>query len=157
MCGSAYADSIGVRGAVADTKSEEDFEAYEVFVVADLPWGWDTDGGSRIQTQIEITGGALRAAGETGFLGTLGPRLAFVTDRITFDLNVGVAALGRTRFGDQDFGGRSQFIGQAGLSFALTKRLNAGIRYRHMSDVDMHDGHDLNLVLVESSWDYLER
>lgn len=156
MCGPAHADSIGVRGAVADTKSDEDFQAYEVFVVLDLPWAWDR-GTSRIQTQLEVAGGALDAAGETGFLGVLGPRVAFVTDRLSLDAGVGVAALGETQFGEQDFGGSSQFIAQAGLSVAVTSRLNAGLRFRHMSDAEMHDnGEDLNLVLLELSYDYLE-
>lgn len=156
VCGPVHADSIGARGAVADTQSDEDFQAYEMFVVLDLPWAWNR-GASRIQTQLEVTGGVLDAAGETGFLGTLGPRVAFVSDRLSLDVGVGVAALGETVFGEQDFGGSSQFIAQAGVSFALTRRLNAGLRFRHMSDAEIHDdGEDLNLVLVELSWDYLE-
>lgn len=156
ICAPAYADSIGVRGAIAETNSDEDFDAYEVFVVFDLPWAWNA-GTGRIQTQLEIAGGVLDAGGETGALGTLGPRVAFITDRVSFDAGAGVAALGETEFGDKDFGGSSQFILHTGLTFTLTERLNAGVRYRHMSDADIHDGEDLNLVLLELSYDYFER
>lgn len=154
-CGSAYGDSIGVRGAVADTQAKEDFEAYELFVVLDLPWAW-SQGESRIQTQLEITGGVLDAAGESGFLGTLGPRIAFETGSVTLDVGIGVAALGETEFGEHDFGGRSQFTAQTGLAVAVLERLNLGVRYRHMSDANIHDGHDLNLLFLELSYEFNE-
>ncbi|HSH42018.1 MAG TPA: acyloxyacyl hydrolase [Arenicellales bacterium] len=157
MCAAANADSIGVRGAVADTKSDEDFDAYEMFVVLDLPWAWRDRGTSRIQSQIELTGGVLDTAGQTGFLGTLGPRLAYTGERYSLDVGVGVAVLGETEFGRQDFGGSSQFIAQAGFSLGLTDRIDAGVRFRHMSDADMHHGEDLNLVLLEMSYEYLQR
>lgn len=157
MCGPAHADNVGVRAAVADTKTAESFEAYELFVVLDLPWTWD-QGATRIQSQLEATGGVLDAAGKTGFLGTLGPRLAFVSDRFTFDLGAGVAVLGTTRFGRHDFAGSSQFIPQVGLGYAVTERFNAGIRFRHMSDAGIHDdGQDMNLLLLELSYDYFEQ
>jgi len=152
-CGQAYGDAIGARGAVADFTADEDFEAYELFLVLDLPWSW-SQGETIIQTQLEITGGVLEAAGESGFIGVLGPRLAIQSEAITLDLGAGVAALGETDFGEQDFGGSSQFIVQAGLTVAVLDRVNLGVRVRHMSDADLHDGEDLNLVLLEASYDF---
>lgn len=154
-CGPAYGDSIGVRGAVADTQAEEDFEAYELFVILDLPWAW-SQGESRIRTQLEITGGVLDAAGKSGFLGTLGPRIAFETVSVTLDVGIGVAALGETEFGEHDFGSRSQFTAQAGLAVAVLERLNLGVRYRHMSDADRHEGQSLNLLFLELSYEFNE-
>lgn len=154
-CGPVYADSIGVRGAVAEIGSDESFDAYELFVVFDLPWGWNP-GTVDIRTQLEVTGGVLDAAGETGLLGAVGPRVALVADRISFDAGVGAMALGETEFGEQDFGGGSQFTFHGGITFAVTERFNAGVRYRHISDVGMHDGDDLNLLLLELSYDYFE-
>jgi opacity protein-like surface antigen len=154
---SAYADSIGGRVAVGEGNAEEEFDAYELFLVFDLPWGWDR-ANSRIQTQIELTAGMLEAADQDGFLGTLGPRVAFQTERVSVDVGIGVAVVGETRFGRQDFGGKSQFTFQTGLAFGLTRNINAGIRYRHMSDAEIHDnGGDLNLILVELSYDFNER
>lgn len=151
MCGPVLADSIGARGAVADVKSEEDFGAYELFIVVDLPWAWSR-GASSLQTQLEVTGGILDAAGEQGFLGTLGPRLALVTDRVSLDVGAGVAGLGETEFGRHDFAGSFQFIAQTDLGIALTRRVNAGVRYRHMSDGNINNGGmELNLVLLELS------
>lgn len=156
-CGTTYADNIGIRAAVADTKTAESFEAYELFVVLDLPWAWD-QGAMRLQSQLEATGGVLDAAGETGLLGTLGPRMAFIADRLTFDVGAGVAVLGTTQFGRHDFAGSSQFIAQVGLGYAVTGRLNAGIRFRHMSDAAIHDdAQDMNLLLLELSYDYFEQ
>jgi len=158
MCATVHADSIGVRGAVASTTADEDFKAYEMFVVLDLPWTWHDRGASRIQAQLELTGGVLDAAGRSGFLGTLGPRLAYTTDRYSFDAGVGVAVLAETEFGRQDFGGSSQFIAQAGVSVGLTDKINAGVRLRHVSDADIHDDSEvLNLLLLELSYDYRER
>jgi hypothetical protein len=157
MCATVHADSIGVRGAVVSTTADEDFDAYEMFVVLDLPWAWRDRGTSRIQSQLEITGGVLDAAGQSGFVGTLGPRLAYTTERYSLDVGVGVAVLGETEFGRQYFGGSSQFIAQAGMSLGLTDRINAGVRFRHISDADIHDDSEvLNLVLLELSYDYRE-
>lgn len=158
MCAPVYADSFGVRGAVSESNTDEDFEAGEVFVVLDLPWGWG-DQGLRAQTQFELSAGALHAADETGFIGTLGPRMAFTSGSVTLDLGLGVAGLGETGFGEQDFAGSTQFIAHAGLAFALTRRFNIGVRYRHMSDAETHeeDGEDLNLVLLEASYDFRDR
>lgn len=155
-CGQAYGDAIGARGAVANFTAEEDFEAYELFVVLDLPWSW-SQGETIVQTQLEITGGVLEAAGDSGFLGSLSPRLAIRSEAITLDLGVGVAALGETEFGETDFGGSSQFIVQAGLSLALLERFDLGVRLRHISDAGIHDGEDdLNLVLLEASYEFNE-
>lgn len=151
----AYGDSIGVRGAVSDLDADESFDAYELFVVFDLPWAWHPEA-LHIRTQLEVTGGILDAAGETGFLGAVGPRVAFIADRVSFDAGAGVVALGETEFGDHDFGESSQFTLHAGLTYALTERLNAGVRYRHIFDASMHDGEDLDLVLLELSYDYFE-
>ena len=154
---SAYADSIGVRGAIGEGNTEEEFEAYEGFLVFDLPWAWEQGPTSRLQTQLEITGGVLDGGGVSGFMGTLGPRLAFVTERVSVDFGIGVAVLGETQFGAQDFGGKSQYIAQVGLAFGLTQRVNAGIRWRHMSDAETHEnGGDLNLILLELSYDFHE-
>lgn len=151
--GQAYADAIGVRGAVHDFQANEDFEAYEAFVVLDLPWAWSS-GETVFQTQLEVTGGVLEAVDESGFLGTLGPRLAIQSGAFTLDLGVGVAALGETRFGRQDFEGSSQFIAQAGVTATLMDRFNLGVRVRHMSDADIHGGVDLNLVMLETSFNF---
>jgi hypothetical protein len=155
ICSPVYADSVGLRGAVADFQADEEFEVYELFVVFDLPWAWN-QGETVIQTQLELTGGMMDAADQSGFLGTLGPRLAIQSGTVTLDLGVGVAALGETEFGETDFGGSSQFIAQAGLSVAVLERFNLGLRVRHMSDAEIHDGEDLNLILVEASYDFNE-
>lgn len=158
VCLPAYAGSFGARIAVTqiNTNTKENFDAYELYGVFDLPWAWQHPS-TRVQTQFEITGADLKAAGTSAFVGTMGPRIAFVGRRVSFDLGVGIAGLGKHRFGRQEFGAAFQFTAQAGLDFALTKRLDAGIRVRHMSDAGIHNppgGEDLNLVFVEVGYNF---
>jgi len=151
----AQAAQFGVRGAMGAVQTAEDFEAYELFIVLDLPWS-RSRGGSTIQTQFGITGGVLDAAGQSGFLGTLGPRIAVHTDAAIFDAGVGVAALSETDYGNVDFGGSPQFVAHVGMAFPLTTRLSFGVRYRHISDGGIHSGDDVNLVLTELAYDFGE-
>ena len=58
---------------------------------------------------------------------------------------------------DEDAGGSAQFIAHVGVAFALTDRLHAGVRHRHLSDGEMHEvGEDLNLLLLEVFSDFNE-
>lgn len=144
-----YADSVGIRGAVADFGDREDFNAYEMYVALDMPWAWN-QGETVFQTQFEVTGGVIDAAGQSGFLGTLGPRLAIQSGSVTLDVGAGVAVLGETEFGGHDFGGSPQYTAQAGLSVAIANQVDLGVRVRHMSDAGTHDSKDdLNLVFLE--------
>lgn len=152
----SYAASIGARVAVSqiNTNTKETFDAYELFAVFDLPWSWQRPT-SRIQTQLEVTGADLKGGGTDGFLGTIGPRIAFIGHRVSFDVGVGFAGVGKNEFGRQEFGGAFQFTAQAGLDIALSRRLNIGARIRHMSDGGLHNppgGEDLNLVFVELAY-----
>lgn len=149
---SASADSVGVRGSVTDYNTDEDPDVYEVFFIRDLPRAW-TRAAYQIQTQVEITGGVLDGAGETGFLGTVVPGLKFHNNRFLFDLGGGLALLSEDEFGELDFGGSPQFVAQAGVGLALTKRVKAGLRVRHMSDAGTHDGDTMNVFLVELRYD----
>ena len=152
----AHANSIGARVAVGqiNTNTKENFDAYELFGVFDLPWSWQRPH-TRVQTQLEITGADLKGGGESGFLGTLGGRVAFIRHYVTFDLGGGVAGVGRNRFGQQNFGGAFQFIAEAGVDLNLTRRISAGARFRHMSDARLHKGgEDLNLIFIELSYNF---
>ncbi|MGA8261399.1 MAG: acyloxyacyl hydrolase [Arenicellales bacterium] len=154
VCVPAHANSIGARVSVAqiNTDTKENFDAYELFGVFNLPWSWQRPH-TKIQTQLEVTGADLEGGGQSGFLGTLGGRVAFVRRYVTFDFGGGVAAVGKNRFGRQNFGGALQFIAQAGADFHLTRKINAGVRIRHMSDGGLHvGGEDLNLIFIELSY-----
>jgi len=146
---SAGADSIGVRGSVDDFNTDEDLDIYELVSVRDLPWAWQRDT-YRIQSQVEITGGAIDGGDETGFLGTLVPKVAFHQDRFFLDIGGGIAVLGEDEFGRQDFDGHLQFIAQGGVGVRLTDRIKAGLQLRHMSDAGIHDNaDDMNIFLLE--------
>jgi len=145
----AHAGSLAVRGSVDDFNTDEDMEVYELAYVQDLPWAWERRS-TRIQWQVEVTGGVIDGGNETGFLGTLVPKVAFQKNRFFFDIGGGLAVLGEDELGRQDFGGNLQFIAQGGGGYMLTDRFSAGLQLRHMSDAGIHDdAEDMNIFLLE--------
>ncbi len=147
----AQAATIGVRGAI-DSSADESFDVYELFAVFDLPWTRRLSKSLALQPQFEVTGGMLEAAGQEGFLGTAGPRLALRTERVSVDFGVGLAVVGKKRFGNQDFGGHSQLTAQVGARVNVYRGFNLGLRFRHMSDAEIHGGRSLNLSFVEAAY-----
>ena len=67
--------AIGVRAGLSTTDSEEDFEQYEVFATYGLPWKWELTSGWFLSTRINLSAGALRGGGDTGFIGSAGPSI----------------------------------------------------------------------------------
>ena len=115
--------SVGVRGGLnSDTlgippSEKEDFEQYDVFAVVGSPWSWEFSSGWDIRFRLNLAAGALRAAGETGFIGEVSPGLAFTQTnwRLTFDIGGGGAYLSREKYGRQDIGGPVQIVAHGGL------------------------------------------
>lgn len=148
---------VGLRGGLMAGKKHEYFHQYELFARYGLPWSWRNADGWGVDTNFEATAGALQAVGETGFIGSLGPGLSFnKSDRgPSADLGITVDALGRMRFGRQDFGTPYLFGAYLGLSWRWE---NASIEYRllHLSNGHIFDlsapNPGLDTHLVGLSW-----
>lgn len=133
--------AVGIRAGISTTDSEEGFEQYEVHSSHGLPWSWDLTSGWSLSTRINLSAGALRGGGDTGFIGSVGPSLTLimVQDRILLDGGTSAALLSEHKFGQENFGGPIQFISHVGISFKLSANLGVGYRFQHMSNASIYN------------------
>ncbi len=119
---------------------KEDFEQFDVFAVMGLPWRWESPSGWDARARLGGSAGALRGAGDTGFITTLtgGPALTIPSWRLILDAGVGGALISKWHFGRQDIGGPFQFIAHAGVGVQLPWNLVVGWRFHHMSDAAIY-------------------
>jgi hypothetical protein len=149
--------AVGVRGAMnfkdagLPPGEKEDFEQFDVFAIMGLPWGGELSSGWEWRWRLGGSAGALRGAGDTGFITTLtsGPAFRKPDWRLILDAGVGGALLSKWEFGRQDIGGPFQFIAHAGLGIQLPWNMVVGWRFHHMSDATIYGpsrGVDLHML-----------
>jgi hypothetical protein len=154
--------AIGIRGGVNFQSAglppgeKEDFEQFDVFGIIGLPWGWDyPSSGWEFRTRLNGSAGVLRGAGDSAFITTMTPSLAFRKPswRLILDAGIGGALISSWKFGRQDIGGPFQFIAHAGVSFELPWNLVVGGRFHHMSDGTIYgDSRGVDLYMLELSY-----
>ena len=150
--------SVGIRGGInlehvaVPPPEKEDFYQVDVVMYLALPWSWQYQSGWEMSWTFNGAAGVLRGGGDTAGVVELGPGITFYKPdwRMMIDLGTGLTALTRTHFGDQDFGGPVQIVGQGGVSFDLGWNLFAGWRFHHISDATFYGKHskgvDLNFL-----------
>ncbi len=143
LCGTSHADNtwtVGFRGGVSEGDvDDEDFQQYELYINYALPWRWQSTGGWFLNTHLNGTAGALRGAGETGFIGSLGPGIAVGKAGIPVVLAIGVSPtlLSKDHFDDAELGGKFHFTSHLGVFFQLGQRWELGYRFQHMSNAGL--------------------
>jgi hypothetical protein len=147
--------AVGSRAGLSATDRNEDFEQYEVFATHGLPWSWGLTPGWFVGTRINLSAGALRGGGETGFIGSLGPSivLSMVEGLIFLDGGISAALLSRHRFDRENFGGPIQFVSHVGIGYKLGSDLGVGYRFQHMSNASIYKRNPgLELHVLELSY-----
>ena len=145
--------AIGLRGAMNFKEAglppgeKEDFEQFDVFAIVGLPSNimglplkWESPSGWEVRWRLGGSAGALRGAGDTGFITTLttGPALRIPGWRLILDAGVGGALISKWKFGEQDIGGPLQFIADGGVGVELGWNMVVGYRFHHMSDATIY-------------------
>ena len=146
---------VGFRAGLSATGGNEDFEQYEVLASHGLPWGWQLTPGWFVSTRINLSAGALRGGGTTGFIGSVGPTVALsmVDGLILLDGGISAAILSKHKFGRENFGGPIQFVSHVALSFKLATNLGVGYRFQHMSNASIYKRNPgLELHMLELSY-----
>jgi hypothetical protein len=154
--------AIGIRGGMnfqdagLPPGEKEDFEQFDAFGIIGLPWSWEyPSSGWEVRTRLKGSVGALRGAGDVGFITTVTPGFAFTKKswNVTLDGGIGGALISDWEFGRQDIGGPFQFIAHGGVSFHLTGNLVAGYRFHHMSDGMIYrNSRGVDLHMLELSY-----
>jgi len=147
--------AVGLRAGFSATDRNEDFEQYEVFATYGLPWSWQLTPGWFVSTRAQLSAGALRGGGDTGFIGSVGPGIALSMAHglILLDGGISAALLSEHQFGREDFGGPIQFVSHVGISFKLGANLGVGYRFQHMSNASIYNQNPgLELHVLELSY-----
>ena len=146
---------IGFRYSVSDHRNEEYFRKYELFFNWTLPWAWRPASGWVLASRMDFTGAALRAAGTTGFLGSVGPSLAVRKKGwiIGIDLGISPAFLSEDRYGREDLSGHIQFLTHGGVTLFPIRHLSIGYAYQHISNANIQQPNPgLNMHNIEVSY-----
>jgi hypothetical protein len=139
--------SIGLRGgasimghAILGRSEDETFQQYEVVGAVGLPWSLYTASGWGVSTRVIGSLGALTGGGDTAFLTTLVPVLAFGPrdSLLSADLGVGGSLMSRHEFGVQNMGGPFHVVFTSGFRIPIYEGVGVGYRFHHMSDANLY-------------------
>lgn len=142
-------DAVAIRGGVSGPplfgkNHPYQFQQYDVSATLGLPWQWDLGHGWRLATQLIVSAGALRSAGETNAIGTIVPALRFERhdERFAVTLGGGAAILSDHNWSSQSYGGAVQYVATLGLSTRLYGPIGVGYWLQHYSDAAMYGDGD---------------
>ena len=157
--------SVGIRGgasimghSVLGRSEDETFQQYDVIGTLGLPWSFYTESGWGVRTQVMTSLGALTGGGETAFLSTLVPGLAFGPrdSLLQADIGVGASLMSRHQFGVQNMGGPFHVVFSVGFRIPVYDGVGVGYRFHHMSDANLYGpgvkGVDTHLIEMTYSF-----
>ena len=130
------------------------FTLVDVAALFRLPWSWPLgESPWRVETGLLTSAGALSAAGDTGFIATVVPRVAVSgwNGVASLDAGIGLGVFSRDQYGPQDFGGHVQVVLTTALYLHPLSHASAGFRLQHFSDAGLYGAHSLgvDLYLIE--------
>ena len=126
------------------------FALVDVAAIFRLPWSWPLgESPWRVETGLITSAGALNAAGDTGFIATVVPRVALSgwNGFASLDAGIGLGLFGRDHYGTQDFGGHVQCVLTTALHIHPISHAFAGFRLQHFSDAGIYGSHSLGVDL----------
>ena len=119
MAGETTLESLGPRygfsrnDPLLGKRQTTNFALVDVAALFRLPWAWPLgESPWRVETGLLTSAGALSAAGDTGFIATVIPRVALSgwNGVASLDAGIGLGLFGRDQYGPQDFGGHVQVV-----------------------------------------------
>ena len=126
------------------------FVLVDVAALFRLPWSWPLgESPWRVETGLITSAGALSAAGDTGFIATVVPRVALSGWHgfASIDAGIGLGLFGRDNYDTQDFGGHVQLVLTTALQIHPISHAFAGVRLQHFSDAGIYGSHSLGVDL----------
>ena len=126
------------------------FDLVDVAALFRLPWSWPLgESPWSVETGLITSAGALSAAGDTGFIATVVPRVALSgwNGFASIDVGIGLGLFGRDKYGPQDFGGHVQLVLTTALQIHPISQAFAGFRLQHFSDAGIYGSHSLGVDL----------
>jgi hypothetical protein len=133
---------FGLRGGKDAQYVNESFAAGEIYLLRNLPWQAETAAG-RLLARLDLGVGLLDAAGDQGNWLAAGADLVWLPGDGTIEIEAGFrpAWLTDHYYGEDNFGGDTQFSSHVGIAVKLS-RLVVNYRYQHLSNAGIYDNND---------------
>lgn len=147
-------NTFGLRAGVSDSRNDESFSQYEVYVTLTLPLKWRSDHDWIIGSFIGLNVGALTCEG-IGFVGSVGPGVYISTlpESVTLLAGIYPTYIGQSIFGNEDFGNSFQFTSAVGVNLNFHQHWAIGYRFQHMSNGGLSDENPgLNTHMIEMGY-----
>ena len=147
-------NTVGLRAGVGDSRNDESFSQYEAYVTFNLPWKWRSSHDWIVGSFTGVNAGAVTCAG-TGFIGSIGLGVYILTPAESFTLLAGIfpTYIGRSIFGNEDFGNSFQFTSAVGVNLNFYQHWTIGYRFQHMSNGGLSDENPgLNTHMIEMGY-----
>ena len=144
-------NTVGLRAGVGDSRNDESFSEYEAYATFSLPWKWRSGTGWIIGSFIGVNAGVITCEG-TDFVGSVGPGVYVLTpgESVAFSAGIYPTYLGRSIFGDEDFGDTYQFTSAACVNLIFHQHWTIGYRFQHMSNAGIvNENPGLNTHMIE--------
>ena len=97
----------------------------------------------------------MRAAGESAFVGSIGPGIYFTGFKEKIDITMGInpTIISKHKFGDENLGGPIEFTSHIGIALYFTQHFAIGYRLQHMSNAVLYEHNPgLNIHMIEMSY-----
>jgi hypothetical protein len=152
--------AVGVRAGFSATSRNDEFHQYEAYATYGLPWSLRGESGWGVALLANASAGVLHAAGENGFIGTIGPGVIFDKSGKGLGIFMGgdLCFVSRYKFQNVDFNGNPLFEGHFGVAYRLDSGPGVSYRFQHMSNggLGLHgDGNTgLDLHMFGVSWNF---
>lgn len=145
---------VGLRAGMGDSRNDESFSQYEAYATLSLPWRWKSGNDWIIGSFIGVNAGIITCEG-TDFVGSVGPGVYILTptERVAFSAGIFPTYLGRSIFGDEDFGDTYQFTSAVCVDLIFHQRWIIGYRFQHMSNAGIsNENPGLNSHMIGLSY-----
>jgi hypothetical protein len=152
--------SVGIRagqnlGGIPPEEKHQ-FNQYDVFGIFGFPgsWEWPKEWEGRYLWYASV--GMLHGGGESGFISTTGPGVAFTKRdwNMSLEFGTGLAFLSNQHYDEQEFGGHFQILGQGGIFYHFPENIVGGWRFQHFSDAGLYGSNNrgVDLHFLELSY-----
>lgn len=144
-------NTVGLRAGINDKRNDEFFSKYEAYANFDLPWNWSSESGWVFGTFIGINIGMV-VCEDNAFVGSIGPGIYLYTPAkgIAFSAGIYPTYIGRSKFGEEDFGETFQFTSACGVNLNFYRNWTLGYRFQHMSNAGIfNENPGLNTHMLE--------
>lgn len=141
---------FGLRGGTDLNRLEENYDAVEIYLLQQLPWGNTLGEQGSLTSRLDFGAIYLEGGDDEGVMLAAGVDLVlgFWGDRLELEAGFRPTWMFDHEYGDDDFGGGMQFTSHVGLAFSWRQAV-LSYRLQHTSNAGIYDDNPgINLHMI---------